>query len=69
MLKKCICYIHTAEITEFFNYLDFTWNQIGECRVSKSAILTNWEALNFEFFEFLLCMNTEIYQINQIQSP
>ena len=36
---------------------------------AKSAILTNFEALNFDFYAFLHFLNAEIYQINKIQSP
>ena len=38
-------------------------------RSAKSAIFTHWEALNFDFCEFLHFLKAENYQINGIQSP
>ena len=43
--------LHSVEMTEFFLSLRFfVKSKIGELRDSKSAILTNWEALKFEFW-------------------
>ena len=44
---------------------------IIESRGAKSAILTHlyFEALNFDFNEFLHFLKAEIYQISKIQSP
>ena len=56
-------------------FQDFSFKQIlreikiSEFRVLEFAILTNWEALNFDFYEFLHCLKAEISQINQIQAP
>ena len=36
---------------------------------AKSAIFTNLEALDFDFYEFLHFLNYEIYQIIELQSP
>ena len=36
-------------------------------KVSKSAILTHLEALNFYFYEFLHFLKADIYHINTIQ--
>ena len=41
----------------------------GDSRSAKSAILTNSEALNFDFYEIVQFLKAEIYQISQIQSP
>ena len=38
--------------------------KIGEFRVSKSAIFTNSDTLNFAFYEFLHFLKDEIYQTN-----
>ena len=45
--------------------------KFGKSRVSKSAILTHFEALslNFNFYTFLYFLKAEIDQINKIQSP
>ena len=43
--------------------------KIGKSRDSKAAILTNPEALNIKFYEFLHILKAEIYLINKIQSP
>ena len=42
--------------------------KIGEFRGLKSAILTNREAFNFEFYAFLQFFEAKSYQINQIWS-
>ena len=41
----------------------------GNSRNAKSAILTQLEALNFDFYEFLYFLKAEIYQTDRIQSP
>ena len=41
----------------------------GECRVTKSAVLTHLEVLNFDKYEFLHFLKADIYQINKIHSP
>ena len=43
-------------------------NNFGDLRSAKSAILKNLEAVNFDFYEFLHFLKTEIYQSNKIQS-
>ena len=42
--------------------------KVGESRVSKSAILTHLESLNFDSYEILHFLKAEIDQINKIQS-
>ena len=36
---------------------------------AKLAILTHFEALNFDYYEFLHFLKAEIYQMNKIHSP
>ena len=36
----------------------------GDYRSAKSAILTHYEALNFDFYEVLQCLKAEIDQIH-----
>ena len=43
--------------------------KVGKTRVSKSAILTHWEALHLDFYDFLYLLKAAIHQINKIQSP
>ena len=38
-------------------------------RSAKSAISTNFEALNFDFYEIVHFLKDRIYKINKIQSP
>ena len=38
---------HNLEISWFFYHSDFTWNQFGDSKSAKSAILTHSEALIF----------------------
>jgi len=55
--------------------LDFSFTQFlreinfYDSRSAKSAISTQSEALNFDFYEFLRFLKAEIYQINKIHSP
>ena len=42
---------------------------VGECRSSKTAILTHLETLNFDYYEFLHFAKAEIDKENKIQSP
>ena len=41
----------------------------GDSRSAKYAILTNLEALNFDFYEILHFLKAEIDQIHKFQSP
>ena len=50
-------------IIQFLREIDF-----GNSRSGKSAILTHFEALNFEFYVFLHFLKAVIDQINQMQS-
>jgi len=50
-------------ITQILREINFM-----DSRSAKSAILTNSEALNFDFYEFFHFMKAEIYQINKIQN-
>ena len=43
--------------------------KVGKSRVSKPAILTHLEALNFYSYEFLHFLKAEIHQLSKIQSP
>ena len=62
---KILC----VEITEFFVIQNLREIKICKSRVTKSAILTHWQALNFNFHEFVYFLKAEIYQINKIESP
>ena len=53
--------LHSVEMTEFFLSLRFfVKSKIGELRDSKSAILTNWEALKFEFWWLKFTKSTNL---------
>ena len=41
--------------------------KVGQSKVSKSAILTHLEALNFDFYAFLHILKAEIHQINILE--
>ena len=49
--------LHNFSVTHILREI-----KIGESRVSKSVILTNSEALNFEFYVFLHFLKIEMYQ-------
>ena len=55
---------HDFFITQILREIKF-WNSTS----AKSAILTHLEALNFDFYDFLLFLEVEMYQMNKIQSP
>ena len=57
-------YFHNFYITQILREIKFR-----DSRSEKSAILTNLEALNFEFYEFLHYLKAEIYQINKNSEP
>ena len=61
--------LHREKLQNFSVTLILREIKVGESRASKIAILTNWEALNFTFCDFLHFLNIEVYQINKIQSP
>ena len=42
---------------------------LEDSRNAKSAILTHFKALNFDFYEFLHFLKAEIYLTNKNQSP
>ena len=56
-------------------FQDFSTTQIsreinfGHSKSAKSAILPHFEALNFDFYEFLQFLKAVIFQINKNQSP
>ena len=50
-------------ITDILREINFK-----DSRSAKSAILTHLEALNFNLYEFLHFLKTEIYLLNTIQS-
>ena len=54
---------HDFDITQILREIKFEYS-----RSSKSAIFTHFEALNFDLYEILDFLQTEIYQINQIQN-
>ena len=62
-----------AEGGTVWKFHNFSINQIlreiyfGDSRSAKSAILTQLEALKFDFNEFLHFLKAELHQINQIQ--
>ena len=55
---------HDFSTTQILREINF-WN----FRSAKSAILTNLEALKFDFYEFFHLLKAEIYPIDKIQSP
>ena len=55
---------HDFSITQILREINF-----GHSRSARFAILTQSEALNFDFNEFLHFLEAEIYWIDQIQSP
>ena len=48
---------HSFSITQILREITF-----GDSRSAKSAILTHLEALNFDLYEFLHFLKTEMYQ-------
>ena len=61
---RVISNFHRVEITDFLREIKF-----GKSRVSRSAILTHWEALNFDFHEFLHLLNPNFNQMDKIHRP
>ena len=55
---------HKISVIQILREINF-----GDYRSAKSAILTNLEALNFDFYGDFHLVKAEIYQMNQIQSP
>ena len=55
---------HEFPITQILCEINFK-----DSRSAKCAILTNLEALNIYFYEFLHFLKAEIDQINNIQGP
>ena len=66
---------HFKAICTVWNFHDFTISQIlreiifGDYRSAKSAILTHFEALNFDFYEVVHFLKAEICQKLKIQVP
>ena len=54
---------HDFSITQVLREINF-----GDSWSAKSAILTNLEALKFDFYEFFHFLKAEIYQSDKIQS-
>ena len=56
-----------------WKFYDFSITQIlreikfGDFRCAKSAILTHFKALNFEFYEFLHFSKAKIYQTDKFE--
>ena len=42
--------------------------KVGESRVSKSAILTNWKALSFDFYEFVHYMTAKFNKLSKFRA-
>ena len=59
-----MCKFHDFPITQILCEVNFK-----DSRSAKCAILTNLEALNFYFYEFLHFLKAAIDQINKIQGP
>ena len=57
---------HSVEISWFFYHFLREIN-FGEFRSAKSAIWTDLEALNFDFYAFLHILKAYHYQIDKIQ--
>ena len=55
---------HNFSITHILREINFE-----DSRSAKSAIFTDLEALNFDFYEILHFLRAEIYQSNKLQSP
>ena len=55
---------HEFSITQDLREINY-----GDSIGAKAAILTDLEALSFNFYEFLHFLNAEIHQINKIQCP
>ena len=55
---------HYFSITQISREINFWYS-----RSAKSVILTQLEALNFDFYEFLHFLKAEIYQLTHFQSP
>ena len=52
---------HDFAITKILGKID-----VWDYKSAKFAILTHFEHLNFDFYEFLLILKAEMYQINKI---
>ena len=64
MLSDTMWKFHDFSITQILREI-----KVGESRVAKSANLTDLEALNFGFNDFLHFLKADIYQIYHFQSP
>ena len=54
---------HNFSMTQILREINF-----GDSISAKSVIWAHFEALNFDFYEFLHFLKAEIYQINKIQN-
>ena len=54
-----------AQCGDLIIFLSLRFNVKSLSR-AKSAILTHFESLNFDFYEFLHFLQAEIYQINKM---
>ena len=68
LISRKICVV---DLCDFFYVIQFLREiKDDKSSVSKSAILTHLEALNFDFYEFLYFFKApSIYKTNKIQSP
>ena len=63
--------IHNVEISGFFYWLDFTWNQFWSFWSPITTILAVWAALKLEFlvtFGLLKCKNVLQIKIQRLQN-
>ena len=58
---------HSVENSRFTQILREIF--FGDSRSAKSAILSQLEHLNFDYYEILQFLKAVIYQINKIMSP
>ena len=54
---------------DFSNIQILRENKFEDSSSAKSANFTNFEALNFDIYEFFHFLKAEINQINHFQSP
>ena len=63
-MKSTVWKFYNFPITQILGEINFR-----DSRSAKCVILTHLEALNFYFYEFSHFLNSQIDQINKIQSP
>ena len=74
LLHKSIPHPLETLITTVWKFDNFPITHIlceinfGDSRSARYVILTRFEALNFDFYEFLYLEESEIYRFDEIQS-